>query len=177
MVHGTQHGWCAGCFGCPDLKCPHPVYTFGCPKLGNEAFVQSLEIQHFRLVHRNDIVVRFPLPFSKYTSKHIYRLDGKVLQITSNMVSQGNIDDKSILQYLYDMWKSNRRQVMKLVFWTIPITWIKHLMRGHVITFINILSDSIYEIILKDMMDHAPVLYSICAYNNMLLQKMATLKE
>jgi hypothetical protein len=174
---GHSMGGALAVLAAQDMKCPHPVYTFGCPKIGNEAFVQNLEIQHLRLVHSNDIVVRFPLPVIKCRSKNLYQLDGKVLQITSDMISQGSIDDKSILQYLYDMWKTNRRQGMKLIFWTIPLTWIKHVMRGQVITFVNILSDSIYEIILKDMMDHAPVLYSICAYNNMILQNRASIKE
>jgi pimeloyl-ACP methyl ester carboxylesterase len=55
------------------------IYTFGCPRVGNDAFSESIKIPHFRVVNGIDLITNLPpahLPINPY--KHhgqLVRLD------------------------------------------------------------------------------------------------------
>ncbi|MDP2173392.1 MAG: lipase family protein [Candidatus Cloacimonadaceae bacterium] len=148
-----------------ESNCQNPVYTFGCPKFGDREFARKLGIRHFRMVNRDDIVVRFPPRFSKYIGHDVYYIDGEVFQISDKGIAVSTIEDKSLLKYIFDLWKTNRNAVFKLIFWGIPASAVRYLLRFQVLKFVSILSDAMQELLFKYMVDHAPVLYAISAYN------------
>lgn len=148
-----------------ESDCPNPVYTFGCPRFGDREFASRLGIRHYRLVNRDDIVVRFPPRFSKYVGKDVYQVDGEVFQISDQGIFAAAIEDKTLLKYVFDLWKTNRDAVFKLIFWGIPTSAFRYLLRFRVLKFVGILSDAMQELLFKYMVDHAPVLYAISAYN------------
>ncbi|MFA7543990.1 MAG: lipase family protein [Candidatus Cloacimonadaceae bacterium] len=155
-----------------ESNCPNPVYTFGCPKFCDQEFAQRIHIRHYRLINRDDIVVRFPPRFSKYIGKDIYQMDGVVYLITDEGIRQANIEDKTLVKYVYDIWKTNRKTIFKLLFWGIPSSAVRYLLRFRVMAFFAILTDAMQDLLFKYMVDHAPVLYAISSHNFLLQSNM-----
>lgn len=77
------------------------LFTFGCPRLGNETYINSIKLEHHRFVNCNDAVTLVPPYFMGY------RHHGQLHHITSD----GTIKDMSLLNEIVDRVKSKLRDM------------------------------------------------------------------
>ena len=73
----------------PYVDC---IYTFGCPRVGDKEFRDTIKAKVFRIVHNNDIVAELPpqkIAFLKIKGEYLHIGDLKFID------SEGNIRDKN----------------------------------------------------------------------------------
>ncbi len=70
---------------------PYALYTFGCPRVGNQAFTETLQgFPHYRVVNHCDIFTTVPARFFNFSHK------GKLIYIASNNQFLFNPSDELI---------------------------------------------------------------------------------
>ena len=61
---GAMATICAGrCFLSHIQSVPEELFTFGSPRVGDNTYINYVELTHYRFVNNNDIVTRVPPPF------------------------------------------------------------------------------------------------------------------
>jgi triacylglycerol lipase len=83
---GAMATICAGrCFLSHINSNPEQLFTYGSPRVGNNRYVNYVNLEHFRFVNNNDIVTRVPpiLLGYRHCGQEVYmNRDGKITQIS-----------------------------------------------------------------------------------------------
>lgn len=116
------------------------LYTFGCPRVGDQDFKNDFYVHAYRFVHQNDIVTRVPPPPLYSHIGNVYYID-----------SEDEIDDSpSTFNRLQDGFKSKFSHLIKTA---------NHWRRGHWDT-----------VALDDLADHSPTKYAQKIWKNVTSQ-------
>jgi len=78
---------------------PKMLFTYGCPRLGNQDYVDSIKTEHHRFVNCNDIVPKVPLTTGGYRH-HGYE---------HYINFYGNIRELNFWQKIKDHWRAHLR--------------------------------------------------------------------
>ena len=106
------------------------LYTFGCPRVGDQAFKDDFNARAYRFVHKNDIVTRVPPPGLYCHVGHVYHIN-----------SEDKIDDNpSSCDRVTDYFNSKFKS-----FLTTANKW----QEGH-----------LDHVALDDLKDHGPIYYA-----------------
>ncbi len=96
IITGHSSGGAVGMFFAYDIFKTHKVtvFSYGKPRIGNEAFAQSASnIEHYRITHANDIVPHIPEEVLGYhhTNTEVWYPtdDGEQFQVCSNNEDKG----------------------------------------------------------------------------------------
>lgn len=92
------------------------LYTFGCPRVGNKEFINSIENtdKSFRIVNGGDIITHLPLntsmfniKYKHYSKKYHYKNDNicSIGNIIKNKI--WSISDHSLEKYFYNIYTSS----------------------------------------------------------------------
>ena len=87
---------CAGrCFLSHIETDPTELYTYGSPRVGDNRYINHVQLQHFRFVNNNDVVTRVPPPWMGY------RHAGDLVYLNRN----GDIKKYNHLMRRRDRWR------------------------------------------------------------------------
>jgi triacylglycerol lipase len=149
-------------------KSKTPLYTFGCPKVGDADFCDKFTYIHYRLVNGNDIIPQLPpkLPISIFPGNN-YEHTGTCYRILPDGTMEiDNFEpDDQFLGFMVD----NTIKVSENIFLGLKRK-IKQVLKNRKLKIsggkvINNVTGTISKYYLKDITSHAPVFYSIRLWN------------
>lgn len=101
---GAMATICAGrCFLSHIASNPAALFTYGSPRVGDNAYIQYVDVDHYRWVNNNDIVTRVPPPWMGY------RHGGQEIYLDH----QGRIRELSGLFQRLDRWRGFWRSLRR----------------------------------------------------------------
>jgi triacylglycerol lipase len=158
-----------------SFKYCHTLYTFGAPKVGNLAYVNSLKFKTFRIVNYNDLITFLPPSFNKKIEVE-YVHHGKIKYIDKNLTLNDEVKfsenqlTKSITisSKIFDIvFDKNKNIILKLL--NLKDKEIDKEVNSSSVTLVSRLLNKLKSLILRNkeisITNHAPIYYVVHLWN------------